>query len=148
MGIPAYFAYIAKNHVKIIKKLHYLSKVNNLLFDCNSIIYDAIRELEKENKDLTEQMIFELICKKVEQYIYLVKPTNVIYIAFDGVAPVAKLEQQRTRRYKSSFEDRVIFLCVSFINYLCHHLPPFFIRFLPSTIEIFPILRGLRGIPS
>ena len=108
MGIPAYFAYIAKNHVKIIKKLYCLSKVDNLLFDCNSIIYDAIRELEKENKDLTEQMIFQLICKKVEQYIYLVKPTNVIYIAFDGVAPVAKLEQQRTRRYKSSFEEKLM----------------------------------------
>ena len=108
MGIPAYFAYIAKNHSKIIKKLEYLAKVHNLLFDCNSIIYDAIRELEKENKQLTEQMIFELICKKVEQYIYLVKPTNVIYIAFDGVAPVAKLEQQRNRRHKSSFEESIM----------------------------------------
>lgn len=108
MGIPAYFAYIAKNHSKIIKKLEFLSKVHNLLFDCNSIIYDAIRELEKENKQLTEQMIFELICKKVEQYIYLVKPTNVIYIAFDGVAPVAKLEQQRNRRHKSSFEENLM----------------------------------------
>ena len=47
MGIPAYFAYIAKNHSKIIKKLEFLSKVHNLLFDCNSIIYDAIRELEE-----------------------------------------------------------------------------------------------------
>ena len=103
MGIPAYFAYIAKNHSKIIKKLEFLSKVHNLLFDCNSIIYDAIRELEKENKQLTEQMIFELICKKVEQYIYLVKPTNVIYIAFDGVASIAKLNQQRSRRYKNTF---------------------------------------------
>jgi 5'-3' exonuclease len=108
MGIPAYFAYIAKNHTKIIKKIQYLSKVHNLLFDCNSIIYDAIRELENEKKDMTEQAIFDLICKKVEQYIYLVKPTNVIYIAFDGVAPVAKLEQQRNRRHKSSFEESIL----------------------------------------
>ena len=52
MGIPAYFSYIAKNHTKIIKKLHYLSSVQNLLFDCNSIIYDAIRELENEKKQI------------------------------------------------------------------------------------------------
>lgn len=108
MGIPAYFSYIAKNHTKIIKKLHYLSSVQNLLFDCNSIIYDAIRELENEKKQITEQVIYELICKKVEQYIFLVKPTNVIYIAFDGVAPVAKLEQQRTRRHKSCFEEDIM----------------------------------------
>ena len=32
MGIPAFFAYIAKNHTKIIKKLEYLNRVHNLLF--------------------------------------------------------------------------------------------------------------------
>ena len=52
------------------------------------------------------------------------------------------------RNYMSSCINRVILLCVSFINYLSHHLPPFFIRFLPSSIEIFPILRCSRGIPS
>jgi len=108
MGIPAYFAYIAKNHTEIIKKLEYINRVHNLLFDCNSIIYDVIRDLEKEKKEITEEIIFKMICKKVEQYIFLVKPTNVIYIAFDGVAPVAKLEQQRNRRQKSCFEQSVM----------------------------------------
>tara|TARA_B100000886_G_scaffold337931_1_gene299708 strand:+ start:219 stop:1778 length:1560 start_codon:yes stop_codon:yes gene_type:complete len=108
MGIPAYFAYIAKNHTRIIKKLQYIKRVHNMLFDCNSIIYDVIRVLEKEKKEITEDIIFKLICKKVEQYVFLVKPTNVIYIAFDGVAPVAKLEQQRNRRQKSCFEQNVL----------------------------------------
>jgi len=34
-------------------------------------------------------------------YITLLKPLRKVLIAFDGVAPVAKLEQQRNRRYKT-----------------------------------------------
>ena len=64
MGIPAFFAYIAKNHTKIIKKLEYLNRVHNLLFDTQSIIYDIIRELENEKKVISEQLVYELICKK------------------------------------------------------------------------------------
>jgi 5'-3' exonuclease len=34
-------------------------------------------------------------------------PDECIYIAFDGVAPVAKLEQQRSRRYKSLYQNTI-----------------------------------------
>jgi 5'-3' exonuclease len=50
----------------------------------------------------------------------LLKPTDNIYIAFDGVAPVAKLQQQRNRRYKSRFEKKINdkrFLQYIFIDY-------------------------------
>ena len=39
--------------------------------------------------------------------IKIISPDVIIYIAFDGVSPVAKMEQQRTRRYKSSFESKL-----------------------------------------
>jgi len=102
MGIPSYFSYIVKNHHKIIKKIDIL-KVNNLYLDCNSIIYDIINSENTNNFGL----IIKGVLNKIDEYIYLIKPNNYIYIAFDGVAPVAKLEQQRQRRYKSAFEKNI-----------------------------------------
>ena len=55
-----------------------------------------------------ENKLIEHICKQIEIYIQTIKPNNSIFIAFDGVAPVAKMEQQRSRRYKSNFEKKII----------------------------------------
>lgn len=105
MGIPSYFSFIVKNHGNIIKMLHYLKDINNFYLDSNSIIYDCLRMLSKEYKKEStldfENKLIQAVCMKIDTYIRIVKPKNTVYIAFDGVAPVAKLEQQRNRRYKS-----------------------------------------------
>ena len=69
--------------------------------DCNSIIYDCVAELDKtlSYNDSLDNLITN-VCNKIDQYINIIKPSNNIYIAFDGVAPIAKLEQQRNRRFK------------------------------------------------
>ena len=43
MGIPSYFSQIVKRHGYILKEMSYLSHVNNLYMDCNSLIYDAVK---------------------------------------------------------------------------------------------------------
>jgi 5'-3' exoribonuclease 1 len=114
MGIPSYFNYIIKNHSNILKKINSLGKVHNLYLDSNSIIYDVIRtmnsngEYEPEKKEDYENEIYENVVNKIEYYINLIKPENNVFIAFDGVAPMAKLEQQRTRRLKSLFINKVM----------------------------------------
>ena len=104
MGIPSYFSFIVKNHGEIIKMLHYLKDINNFYLDSNSIIYDCLRDLQEESeggdKDFEKKLI-EAVCSKIDLYIRVIRPISTLFIAFDGVAPVAKLEQQRNRRYKS-----------------------------------------------
>ena len=107
MGIPAYFSYLIKNYNSIINNLNKLNKeILHFYLDSNSIIYDALHSVEFNNNNYEEQVI-KYTCEKIDYYIQLIKPTKSIFIAFDGVAPVAKLEQQRTRRYKSQFIEQV-----------------------------------------
>ena len=109
MGIPSFFSYIIKNHPEIIKQIANNNLVfNNFYLDSNSIIYDSMRQIEYQNNDREfEEELIKKVCKKIDEYIKIISPDGIIYIAFDGVAPVAKMEQQRTRRYKSSFEAKL-----------------------------------------
>jgi len=109
MGIPSYFSFIVKNHSNIIKKLSATNiKVDNLYLDCNSIIYDAVHNIDFSSLIESDvDTIIKAVCNKIEEYILLLKPKNNVFIAFDGVAPVAKLDQQRSRRYKSLYQNTI-----------------------------------------
>lgn len=110
MGIPSYFSYIVKNHPSIIKKYNQSLIVNNLYLDCNSIIYDCYHKISSEALDIDESISLRIIrnvISKIEEYLTIINPKNTLIIAFDGVAPVAKLEQQRSRRYKSWYQNEV-----------------------------------------
>ena len=109
MGIPSYFSYIVKKHSNLIKKLSSNTiQVNNLYLDCNSIIYDAVHNIDFTNLVESDiDTIIRSVLNKIDEYIIELKPDNNIFIAFDGVAPVAKLEQQRSRRYKSLYQNNI-----------------------------------------
>ena len=108
MGIPSYFTYLVKNHRNILNKLNDKNiKVDNLYLDSNSIIYDAVNKIKFENKLDYENKVIRLVCEKLKSYINLIKPKNKVLIAFDGIAPLAKLDQQRNRRYKSWFQGEI-----------------------------------------
>ena len=107
MGIPSYFSYIIKNHVKLIKKLSKNTiPVNNLYLDCNSIIYDAVHNIDFTKLVASDiDTIIASVCSKIDEYILELKPDNIVYIAFDGVPPYAKISQQKNRRYKSAYQS-------------------------------------------
>jgi 5'-3' exoribonuclease 1 len=109
MGIPKMFSYIVQNYSSVIKRLtRNTIRINNLYLDCNSIIYDAVHNTDFSK--LTESdvnTIIKSVIVKIDEYIHLIQPDQFIFIAFDGVAPVAKLEQQRERRYKSLYQNQI-----------------------------------------
>ena len=108
MGIPSFFSYIVKNHQRIIQKLERNRRPNNFYLDCNSIIYDVINNVGNNITETTEYaIIISLVISKIEEYILFISPSVQVYIAFDGVAPFAKLEQQRQRRYKSWYQNKI-----------------------------------------
>lgn len=108
MGIPSYFSYIIKNYANIIRKTPDI-KFHHLMMDCNSIIYDAYRTIEMKHKktpiDISkiEEFIISIVLEKIRHYIEFISPLKSVFITFDGVAPFAKMSQQRTRRYKTDF---------------------------------------------
>ena len=108
MGIPSYFSHMLKKHNNIITNLNSRNiTIDNFYLDCNSIIYDTIKDIPYLNNiDFERELILE-VCNKIEYYISVINPTEIAYIAFDGVAPVAKLEQQRSRRYKSWLQKKI-----------------------------------------
>jgi 5'-3' exonuclease len=103
MGIPSYFAHVLKKYPRVIKRLAELSRIHNLYLDCNGMIYEVVRQMQytPENKDAFETEMLQRICDSIDACVALLSPSDLVFIAFDGVAPVAKLNQQRERRYKS-----------------------------------------------
>jgi 5'-3' exoribonuclease 1 len=110
MGIPAYFSFLVKNYPRILKNIGHFERttIHNLLLDSNSIIYEAVQTHinnydEFGSSQLFEDKIINDVIIKIEDYITFIKPSDLIYITFDGVAPLAKMKQQRTRRHKGIF---------------------------------------------
>ncbi len=119
MGIPSYFSNIIRENKNILKKIgdcrNVTSTSTHFYLDSNSIIYDSMRKILLENdavppnknKKMLNNTIFEKkliqeVAKKILEYAKKIRPRDLLYIAFDGVAPMAKLNQQRERRNRSA----------------------------------------------
>jgi 5'-3' exonuclease len=101
MGIPFYFYRICKKYNILDNQIK--ERPDWLYFDYNSLIHPIIHKTISEKTEIPseEELIGEVIAytKKIIEFI---GPKNV-FIAIDGVAPRAKMNQQRERRYKKIF---------------------------------------------
>mgnify|MGYP001231508983 CR=1 FL=1 len=96
MGIPFYYSDLIKKYPDIIQNP---KNVNILFFDYNGLIHPIAHETICKGK--TENEFFHLLWKKTLDLVEIIKPTKYI-INIDGVAPLAKINQQRKRRYIST----------------------------------------------
>ena len=57
---------------------------------------------------ITEEQIFQNVCYYIDRIVSdIVQPKQLVFLAIDGVAPRAKLNQQRSRRYRSGTEREI-----------------------------------------
>jgi len=117
MGIPSYFSQVIRKYAKIMRNHDFFKNSNkpitHLYMDCNSIVYDSYHSLAKTFKYTQdrhsefEDTLIQMVAVGIEKYISMIQATDVVYISFDGVAPIAKMKQQRARRYMTQFMSKI-----------------------------------------
>jgi 5'-3' exonuclease len=114
MGIPLFFRYLVNNYDDLISSNKKILDCHNLYLDLNCAIHYCCREALKDvvfNKSIQNELEAKMITnviKYIELLIDYSKPTKLLYIAIDGSAPKAKLNQQRMRRFKKFYEKNEI----------------------------------------
>jgi 5'-3' exonuclease len=106
MGIPSYYRNLLRDHKRLVQKSRPSAGVEWLLMDFNCLIYHTLRRLgpySKAKQVEWETAFLEEIGTYTRKVVAEVKPTKGVYIAVDGVVPMAKMRQQRLRRFKSSW---------------------------------------------
>lgn len=120
MGIPYYFHTLYKKYAnaKLMVNEGEIAqqKIGHLFLDYNSMIHPCAQQVlatlrsdERSGNERCEEIeaaIIENTIVYTRYIIGLLRPDNM-YIMIDGVAPRAKINQQRERRYKSCFLRKV-----------------------------------------
>ena len=113
-GIPKMFRWLTDQYPNIINNRleEGLSKdveVDNFYLDMNGIIHPCTHgNAEGEFIFLDETLMFKKIFMYVDRLYKMVQPSKVLYLAVDGVAPRAKMNQQRSRRFRSAKEAETL----------------------------------------
>ncbi|PRQ32584.1 putative 5-3 exonuclease, 5'-3' exoribonuclease [Rosa chinensis] len=129
MGVPSFFRWLVNKYPKVVVKAieagedQFLDaslpnpngiEFDNLFLDMNGIIHPCFHPEEDDDDDgyglappRTYEDVFNNIFEYIDRLFNIVRPRKLLYIAIDGVAPRAKMNQQRARRFKSAMDKNL-----------------------------------------
>ncbi|CAD7971460.1 unnamed protein product, partial [Amoebophrya sp. A25] len=111
MGIPKFFRFLRERYPAIEEPVdaHNKPQFDNFYVDMNGLIHQAAQKVIAETEaakveEPEHSRIYWETCNTVDMLVHLVRPRAVLFLAVDGVAPAAKMSQQRERRYRNAWE--------------------------------------------
>lgn len=122
MGVPALFRWLSRKYPKIITPVYEdppeeiggpqysdpnpNGELDNLYLDMNGIVHPCSHPEHKPAPETEDEMFLDVF-KYTERVLMMARPRKVLMIAVDGVAPRAKMNQQRSRRFRSAQEAKI-----------------------------------------
>ena len=107
LGVPKFFRWLCERYPQITSQISAKRTeddyVDNFYLDMNGIIHTCTHGDGVTPNQTTEQMV-QKIFEYTERLIKIANPRKVVYLAIDGVAPRAKMNQQRARRFRAALE--------------------------------------------
>ncbi len=107
MGIPKFFHFISERWPQISQLIDgsQIPEFDNLYLDMNSILHNCTHGDGTEvNSKLSEEDVYSRIFSYIDHLFHTIKPKQTFFMAIDGVAPRAKMNQQRARRFRTAMD--------------------------------------------
>ncbi|VDK17849.1 unnamed protein product [Anisakis simplex] len=105
MGVPKFYRWISERYpcLSEIVTDRQIPEFDNLYLDMNGIIHSCTHPNDDDvSFRISEEQIFRDIFHYIDTLFSIIEPKKVFFMAIDGVAPRAKMNQQRARRFMSA----------------------------------------------
>nr|SZF06467.1 5'-3' exoribonuclease 1 [Psoroptes ovis] len=106
MGVPKFYRWLSERYPCINENItqNNVPEFDNFYVDMNGVFHICSHPSDDVHFRIPEFQIFENIATYVEFLFNLIQPRKVFFLSVDGVAPRSKMNQQRSRRFKSAQE--------------------------------------------
>src|SRR3984885_5137687 len=107
MGVPKFFRWMSERYPAIAQLVaeNRIPEFDCLYLDMNGIIHNCTNnESDSITFRMTEDKMFIKIFNYIEHLFGKIKPQKLFFMAIDGVAPRAKMNQQRARRFRTALD--------------------------------------------